>query len=318
MTCFGSVIGLAECPPALRLNVLLTFKIFIDIITLYLNNPSAVTAKGGRFIMNILVSLDSNYIYPLCTMLRSLSKNCSGSHIDLYVAYSSLTENDFSQMETALCNVEHKIRRVPVSDELFADFPVLDRISKATYYRLLAGDILPSEVDRILYLDPDIVINKNLEEFYSSDMKGCMIAGATHLFGILGAINRLRLGMKHKHSYINAGVLLIDLKKWRETTNANDILTYISKKHRTLFLADQDVVNALFWDKTLAVDERIYNLDEKTLAYYSKKTAGDKRIDLQWVRDNAVIIHFNGKHKPWKEKPYGGKLGDYFESYKNA
>ncbi len=268
--------------------------------------------------MNILVSLDSNYIYPLCTMLRSLSKNCSESRIDLFVAFSSLTENDFLQMEKALHTVEHEIHRIAVGDELFADFPVLDRISKATYYRLLVGDILPAEVDRVLYLDPDIVINKNLEEFYSMDMKGCIIAGATHLFGILGTVNRMRLGIKRKHSYINAGVLLIDLKKWREVADANGILTYISKKHRTLFLADQDVVNALFWDKTLAVDERIYNLDEKTFSFYSRKAAGDKRIDLQWVRDNAVIIHFNGKHKPWKEKPYGGKLGDYFEIYKNA
>ena len=113
----------------------------------------------------------------------------------------------------------------------------------------------------MLYLDPDIVINRSLEEFYNLDLKGNILAGATHLFGLLGKINLLRLGI-HKHTdiYINAGVLLIDLKKWRETVTLGQILTYISKKHRTLFLADQDVVNALFADHTLAVDERLYNL----------------------------------------------------------
>ena len=103
----------------------------------------------------------------------------------------------------------------------------------------------------MLYLDPDIVINRSLEEFYNLDLKGNILAGATHLFGRLGKINLLRLGI-HKHTdiYINAGVLLIDLKKWRETVTLGQILTYISKKHRTLFLADQDVVNALFADHT--------------------------------------------------------------------
>lgn len=267
--------------------------------------------------MNIFVTLDSNYIYPLCVMLRSLAVNCGESRIDLYVAFSSLTENDFSRMESALCGTDHEIHPVHVGDEMFSGSPVLERISKATYYRLLAGDILPPQVERVLYLDPDIVINKSLAELYSFDMGDNVIAGATHLFGPLGKINRLRLGMKNNHCYINAGVILIDLKKWRETVSVKDILGYISKKHRTLFLADQDVINALFADKTAVLDERIYNLDEKTYKYYSKARSGHKRIDLQWVCENSVVIHFNGKHKPWKEKPYGGKLGDFFEKYKS-
>ena len=268
--------------------------------------------------MNILVTLDSNYIYPLSVMLRSLAANCPGSRIDLYVVYASLTEDDFSRMESALGGSDHEVHRIKVDDAIFSGFPVLDRISKATYYRLLIGEILPQEIDRVLYLDPDIVINRSLEEFYNLDLKGNILAGATHLFGRLGKINLLRLGI-HKHTdiYINAGVLLIYLKKWRETVTLGQILTYISKKHRTLFLADQDVVNALFADHTLAVDERLYNLDEKTFRIFSEPAAGHKRIDIEWVRANTAIIHYNGKHKPWKEKDYGGGLGEFFEKYKS-
>ena len=244
--------------------------------------------------MNILVTLDSNYIYPLSVMLRSLAANCPGSRIDLYVVYASLTEDDFSRMESALGGSDHEVHRIKVDDAIFSGFPVLDRISKATYYRLLIGEILPQEIDRVLYLDPDIVINRSLEEFYNLDLKGNILAGATHLFGLLGKINLLRLGIhKHTEIYINAGVLLIDLKKWRETVTLGQILTYISKKHRTLFLADQDVVNALFADHTLAVDERLYNLDEKT-ALHSLKTH-------EWIEKNCSIVHYNGKYKPWKE-----------------
>lgn len=270
--------------------------------------------------LNIFVSLDSNYIYPLCVMLSSLAATNQGTRIDLYVGYSSLKQEDFAAMEKALAPIEHEIHRVPVDEAIFDGCPVLDRISRATYYRLLIGDILPESVERVLYLDPDIVINKNLEELYSLDIGDNIVAGATHLLGfigILGKLNKARLGMSREHCYVNAGVLLIDLKKWREYITLDDIFAFIEKKNKTLFLADQDVVNALMKDRMLTIDERRYNLDEKTFLFRSSLLSGKKRIDLDWVRKNTLIIHYNGKHKPWKEKDYAGRLGDFFEKYKN-
>lgn len=266
--------------------------------------------------MNILVTLNSNYVYPLCVMFRSFQKNCLGEHLDIYVAYSSLTENDFSQMETALGSADYTIHKVLVDNGIFSGAPVLDRLSKETYYRLLIGDILPADVHKILYLDPDIVINKNLSDFYNIDMTDYIVAGGTHTFGFVGRGNLMRLGMKKTSKYINAGVLLINLDKWRETVTLAQIMDFISTNIKKLFLADQDVINVLFEDYTLKIDERLYNLDEKTLKKYSSKSAGEKRISLDWVRKNTVVIHFNGKHKPWSEKNYGGKLGEFFERYK--
>ena len=266
--------------------------------------------------MNILVTLNSNYVYPLCVLFNSLRKNCTHEHIDIYVAYSSLTENDFLRMEEALGTVDYTLHKVLVDNSIFSGAPVLDRLSKETYYRLLIGDILPAGVHKILYLDPDIVINKDLSDFYNTDMTDYVVAGGTHTFGIVGKGNLLRLGMKKTSCYINAGVLLINLDKWRETVTLNDILGFISSNIKKLFLADQDVINVLFEDYSLKIDERLYNLDEKTLKKYSSKLAGKKRISLDWVRKNTVVIHFNGKHKPWSEKNYGGKLGEFFEKYR--
>lgn len=266
--------------------------------------------------MNIFITLDSNYIYPLCVMLNSIAETNSGNRIDLYVAYSSLTENDFSDMEKALGMTNHEIHRIPVSDDMFDGCPVLDRISKATYYRLLAGDVLPNDVERVLYLDPDIVINGDLSDFYNLDLQGNIIAGAPHLYGIPEGVNRLRLGLSKENRYINAGVLLIDLKKWREEISLKRIFKFISVNHKKLLLADQDVINALMKNRTLPIDERVYNLDEKTYRHFSSCFAGERKIDLDWVEKNTVIIHFNGKKKPWKEQKYTGRLGDFFEKYK--
>ena len=269
--------------------------------------------------MNILVSLDSNYIHPLCVMFNSLAKTNAGNSFDIYVAYSSLTEDDFSQMQRALGDLDARIHRVYVEDEIFSGAPVLDRLSKATYYRLLIGDILPESVDRLLYLDPDIVINKDLTPFYNLDLQGNVLAGGTHLYGIieLGNLSRLLINPFNKHHYINAGILLIDLDKWRKTVTLDKILRYIQKSHLYLLLADQDVINYLFADEILRIDERVYNLDEKTFTHFAKMRSKNKKIDLDWVRKNTIIIHFNGKHKPWNESEYKGVLGEFYEKYKN-
>lgn len=269
--------------------------------------------------MNLFVSLDSNYIHPLCVMFRSLAATNSGNSFDIYVAYSSLTEDDFAMMKKALGELDARIHRVPVDDEIFSGAPVLNRLSKATYYRLLIGEILPESVDRLLYLDPDIVINRDLSDFYNTDLGDNVLAGCGHLYGFNEFINLTRLGIKKKANirYINAGVLLIDLKKWRETVTVKQILAFIQKNIRILFLADQDVINVLFAGKMLPSDERLYNLDEKTLLHFEAKSAGDKRIDVNWIKKNTVIIHFNGKHKPWNEPDYKGKLGEFYEKNKN-
>lgn len=268
--------------------------------------------------MNILVALDSNYIHPLCVMFNSLVKTNQGNSFDIYVAYSSLTEEDFENMQKALGNLDARIHRVFVKDEIFEGAPVLSRLSKATYYRLLIGDILPESVDRLLYLDPDIVINKDLTPFYNLDLQGNVLAGGTHLYGIieLGNLCRLFINPKKINHYINAGVLLIDLDKWRKTVTLDRIFKYIQRSHLYLLLADQDVINYLFADKILRIDERIYNLDEKTFSYFAKKRSPDKRIDLDWVRKNTIVIHYNGKYKPWNEPDYEGLLGEFYENYK--
>lgn len=253
-------------------------------------------------------------------MLSSLAKTNADNSFDLFVAYSSLTEDDFADMEKALGNLNAKIHRVPVDENIFAGAPVLDRLSKATYYRLLIGEILPESVDRLLYLDPDIVINGDLTEFYNTDLNGRVLAGCTHLYGFNEWVNFSRLGIKKKNRtcYVNAGVLLIDLSKWRKTVTVKSILSFIQKNIKILFLADQDVINVLFADKLMHIDERLYNLDEKTFRHFSEKSAETERIDLEWVRRNTVIIHYNGKQKPWHDTEYKGRLGEFYEKFKSV
>ena len=267
--------------------------------------------------MNLLITLNSDYIFPLCVMLHSLSQSNKDNHFDIYVAYSSLTEDDFRMMKKALGNSDAVLHRIPVDENIFNSAPSLSRISKETYYRLLISELIPDGVDRILYLDPDIVIKKDLHELYDIDMQGKTVAAATHMFHSVKRFNLRRLGLKPDSNYINSGVMLIDVEKWKKEASTDEVLRFISNNLKKLKLADQDVVNMMFEDNILLVDETKFNLDEKIFFAKSHRIYTKNTIGLDWVRKNTVIVHYNGRHKPWREKKYSGKLGEYFERYKN-
>lgn len=262
--------------------------------------------------MNILVTLNSGYIDPLCVMFKSMCVSNPETKFDIYVAYSSLTEEDFRKIDKSI-NGNMTIHPILVDESVFDGARVLDRISKETYYRLLVGTILPPEVDRILYLDPDIVVINPLDEFYNLDFNGKIIAGAPHTYGVVEIVNFHRLGMLRKRShYINAGVLLIDVDAWRRAITTEEIIKFVNNNFKKLKLSDQDAINILFRNDILYVDERKYNLDEKTYAHH----IWCLRMNQKWLEENTVIVHFNGRKKPWGEEEYKGRLGCYFERYR--
>ncbi|MCM1363684.1 MAG: glycosyltransferase family 8 protein [Faecalibacterium sp.] len=260
--------------------------------------------------MNLLVTLNSNYITPLCVMLKSLMLSNPNGNFDLYVAHSSLTENDFNLIDKSIDKCRTAVHSIEVDPKILDSAPVLKRISKETYYRLLITDYLPKEVDRILYIDPDTVVINDISEFYNIDFGDCVLAAASHTGPFREFLNRPRFRYPKGHRYFNAGIIMFNVDMMRKLVNINDIFDYIRRHEKWLFLADQDVLNGMFNDKTLFVDECIYNLDEKTVSHNKKRVT-----DLDWVRKNTVIVHFNGSYKPWKPN-YRGILAPLYFEYK--
>ncbi len=259
--------------------------------------------------MNILFALNSGYVHPLCICLRTMMKSNPGIAFDFYIAYSSLTDDDFDEMRQNVDETRCNIIPVKVDNAVFDDAEILKRTSKETYYRLLAMDYLPAEVDRILYIDPDIVIINSLDKLYNIDFGKNLFAGAPHFRHFMNRMNSRRLKLPTIEPYINAGVLMMNISGLRTFCTAADVVKFIGNPPVRLRLADQDVLNKMFYGKIKSIDPLRYNLDDKT---YIKNAA---RISKEWVDKNTVIVHYNGSKKPWKDN-YKGYLGDYY--YENC
>ena len=264
--------------------------------------------------IELLVTLDGRYAPPLRTMLKSLFLNNPDEMFHVHMVYSDMTEEVVRSIG-AFC-ASHGSRLIPLQagDEMFADAPVLRYWPKSMYYRLLAADILPKGLNRVLYLDPDTLIVNSVRGLYEADFSGCLFAAAAHegVTGISAHINRVRLGSYDSESYYNSGVLLLDLHAQRKEISREEIFAYVRTHGKELLLPDQDVLNALYGSRIFSLDESRYNYDARFFEAYLLKSQGEKDID--WVVRNTVVLHFCGKNKPWK-KTYRGRFGVLYKHY---
>lgn len=269
--------------------------------------------------MNILVTLDSNYVPPLCTMLQTLLAAHPRRQMRIFVAHSSLTERDFAVIRRVCAGHPAEVVPVFLKDDFFENAPRCGRITKETYYRLFAPVYLPEDVERVLYIDPDTIVLNPLDAFYDLDFGEAVFAGAGHLGRFLTSFNRTRLHMKRTKAYLNAGVLLMNIAALRETFNAADIYNFIRKNERILWQADQDVINGLYDGRIIVLDGNVINLDERLFTRVRLACGGDLHRALALVETGTMIVHFDGKYKPWKPG-YRGYLNRYYpyETYNAA
>lgn len=259
--------------------------------------------------MNILVTLNSNYLNVLVVMLKSLAVNNKHRKFDVYVMNDSLSvQNIVFLKENVLKNIN--IIDLKITDEELNKAPVTKRYPKEMYYRILAAYYLPKSVDKILYLDPDLVIINKIDKLYKTDLSNYYFAAASHIWGILQTFNRIRLKMDSNDIYINSGVMLMNIKLLRKEQDKKDVYNFIKKNKNKLMLPDQDVISGLYANKILPLDPYVYNMTEKLL----NQTYFMPHINERWIKDNSVIIHYCGKNKPWNNN-YKGTLNKFYQEY---
>ena len=259
--------------------------------------------------MNIVVTLNANYIRPLCVMLRSLLDAHPGRGITVYVIHTELTEADFCLVRDTLRDSHLSLRSVRVSADFLANWPVTFHFSKEMYYRIFAAKLLPPDVSRALYLDPDMVILSSLDDLYHMDMGYAYFSAARSINHISEALFKKRLHMDRESHYFNSGVLLMNLDLLRREQNENDVYSFIGDHLKNLVLPDQDILNALYADRTIFLDPLRYNFDVRYYPALHALSLG--KISVETLPKSTCIVHYCGKHKPW-HADYRGACGVFY------
>ena len=250
--------------------------------------------------IDLLVTFDKNYIPPFRVMVKSLSVNNPRETFHIWLLHSAIPEGELQALAEYCGALRMTLTPVEIDPAIFAGAPVSKQYPQEMYYRLLAPVLLPDALDRVLYLDPDILVINPVRPLWELELGDAAFAAASHsgLFAFINGVNQIRLG--NEHDYFNTGVLLMDLRKARTLVKAEDIYRCVREQTELLLLPDQDVFNLLYGEDTLPLDDAIWNYDARYYSAYLLKSEGQDQMD--WVMGNTVFLHFCGKQKPWKAK----------------
>ena len=243
--------------------------------------------------LNILYCLDENYNYQALSSIISVLDN-SLSKLNIYIIHKdpkSLKNLPDKISKHSNLN-EIKIIKFEAENKYFPNIENT-HISEATYYRLYIESLLPENLNEVLYLDCDVIcINDPTEEVLNISEKikvsKNIISAKTEF--IKGNDNKQFFENLNSNlnQYFNAGVMYIDLKRWRNFNVEEKSLKIINEKEQDLQYWDQDVLNILFENKYLEMNEGL-----------NFKVGGDKLYnDELKVSNKEIFLHYMGSKKP--------------------
>lgn len=252
----------------------------------------------------------NNYVKYFAVTLQSLIANSNPEKFyDIIILNSDINDRNSKLLNKML----PKNFNLRILD--FKDYIKLENIDTdiqqsrwhfSTYYRLFAPLIM-SEYNRIMYLDCDICITKNLSEAFETDIKNnCLIAIADSVIPVLDYFpNREfdikeKLKLKNYKNYFNGGVIQFELRNIDFNYYENMLKEFFQSKMYPC--ADQDILNIIFENKTQLLPIK-WNLQNDIFTYHEKLI--DKFIeyykeDFQDAITNPCIIHYVGGFKPWE------------------
>ena len=286
--------------------------------------------------MNILCVANSKFIQHIFVFLYSLYAN-NLCEINLYLIHTDISASDLEKID-AFSNKWDKKHFIPIKYDLdFAsDLRFTESFPKEIYYRLLCADILPSNLDKILSLDLDIVITKSIEDLYNTDISGYPLAACKDILGYIfceADRNLSRLNLNSSGTYFNVGTMLINLNYFRENNCSETLLKTANQLSSKLVYYEQDVLNYHFIDNYFELPWHSYNLvpvryimktkDVQTGIFspLSQKDMGlissfDDYSDYTIaLRDNASIIHYIAGTKPWLPTRPSLQVFDVYYNY---
>ena len=261
-----------------------------------------------KLIIPVILSADNNYAkYMYITMLSMLKNADKSTSYDFYLlvpsSYSKKNEELFIKLRNEYQCCIHFIDMKDAFSNLTMQ---ISHISSPTYYRLLAADILPKEYNKCIYLDCDICVCKDLSELYNIDMKNNYIAGvraAGYYFD--ETANCKRLNLSSMKQYINAGVLLMNLKQIRKDNLTKKL---VALSYNNFSSQDQDVINVACYNKIIILPLR-YNVMTKYNGLFDNKSSDYNKLkdvygieEVNYATKYPVIIHYADKIKPWQNK----------------
>lgn len=203
----------------------------------------------------LAMNCDNDYIILMAALLKSIEINHkTGEHIEIYMAGNGITETSKKMMHGSI-NAEMFTIHWMKMEEVIPDGMSLpyDRnlFPPTIYMRLFMPYIVPETVEKILYMDVDMIILEDISNLWNVDITDyvvgavvdCRVPRIDNDWG--GVLNYKELGLDGAHPYVNSGLQLMNTKKWRQENTAMRIVDAINNNVKYAKYAEQYALNTI-------------------------------------------------------------------------
>lgn len=229
---------------------------------------------------------DYAYIRQIETAMKSLCRH--NSHLKIYLLNQDIPQEWVSQIRIYLqemggdlidCKLIGSQYKMNWSNKL-------PHINHMTFARYFIPDFVTE--DKVLYLDSDLIVTGDLTDLFELDLGENYLGAARSCFSA-------GIGF-------NAGVLLINNKKWRAENIRQKLIDLTEKEHENVAEGDQSILNMMFSDSYIQIDE--------TYNYQIGFDRGAAEQGHAWILEKSInplpkILHYISQDKPWNQFSVG-------------
>lgn len=258
---------------------------------------------------HITCNTDDNYSQHCMAMLCSLFENNKNESFTIHILCKSLSDYNQKSLIRLTESYEQKIIFHIVDDSPLegVQFRINRPLTKAAYYRLLLSSIL-QDINKVLYLDCDIIILGKVKELFELEINNYALAAVVDVMPYNNC-HQMQLHQPVDAHCFCSGIMLINLDYWRKHNIEAKLLNFAKRKREPVYLHDQDVLNYVLKKQWFMLPPK-WNVNPIiiTRSYYFRNYHYEEMIF------SPAIIHYcSNLIKPWYKAPCPG--GSYYRHY---
>jgi len=251
----------------------------------------------------VVFATDENYAFYTCVAITSMAKSAGcDTEYDVYILVNDIfpKQSILDRLPSRFSNI--KIQLLRVDSGMFQNVVINSKhVSRATFYRLMISDLI--DADQCLYLDSDVIVTEDLWPLFSTNLDGYYIAGCRDIWMDMLSEEKLEemrrsIGIPTMEEYINAGVLLMNLREIRESGLDRVLMQHLNADYPH---EDQDILNVccLGKIKRLPAKWNVFTIFLGKIKEMREKGINETVIQAL-LRKKGILHYATPKLRPWK------------------
>lgn len=285
----------------------------------------------------VLCASDDNYVKPLAVTLHSAASSlATGNHLNVILMDGGISESNWTGLRETLVGLPITLHVLRPNHQELTDLGISHHITHTAYFRLLAARLLPDSIDKVIYLDSDVLVVDDLTELWKMEVGDnyCLAAvdiacpfvdayqanaesnqfkkAIPYLAAISPIPNWRQLQLDGAAPYFNSGVMVLNLARWRRESIDQKLLACLRENADHVWCWDQYALNVVFAGNWQPLPPR-WNQGVHVFEYPDETCSPIDPDQFLAMRDRPALIHYTTEFKPWQYRPYHPLREKFYE-----